>query len=45
MFMGVRVSGKGFFSRVTVGPAGWSGEETAAAFTPKCARSSLFAPL
>jgi len=33
--MGVRVSGKGFFSHVTIGSAGWSGKETAAAdFTP-----------
>lgn len=34
--LGVHVSRKGFFSHVTVGPAGWSGEETAvaAAFTP-----------
>lgn len=32
----VCVSGKGFFSHVTVGLAGWSGEEmtAAAAFTP-----------
>lgn len=29
--MGVRVSGKGFFSHVTIGSAGWSNEETAAA--------------